>query len=255
MVSSANFAPLSGNYIADILISEGTEAVFRKNSKIKFKKNDIIYQSAYSIGKLYFPIDMIVSFVCDLSSGYSAEFMQIGCDGVVGISAIMGGGATINTAIAQTSGTAYRVDAAIIQQVFDNSPNFRRTILKYMQALMQESAQRIVCYRHHSVLQQLCRTLLMAANRLRSEKVSLTHEQLALAIGCRREAISVAAGKIQAAGLIDYAYGRITIRDRAGLEACCCECYEVIRRAFSDFLPSGSGLLGADNLQGGGNDG
>lgn len=92
MVSSANFAPLSGNYIADILISEGIEAVFRKNSKIKFKKNDIIYQSAYSIGKLYFPIDMIVSFVCDLSSGYSAEFMQIGCDGVVGISAIMGGG-------------------------------------------------------------------------------------------------------------------------------------------------------------------
>ena len=62
--------------------------------------------------------------------------------------------------------------------------------------------------------------------------------------------MSVAAAKIQAAGLIDYAYGQINIRDWAGLEAGCCECYGVIRQAFSDFLPSRSGIHGADKPQG-----
>jgi hypothetical protein len=43
--------------------------------------------------------------------------------------------------------------------------------------------------------------------------------------------VSVAAGALQAAGLIRYARGRITILDRAGLEARTCECYRAVRDA------------------------
>ena len=228
----------SGNAIADILVQEGRFDIFGDGSKVAINKNDILYAGLPEIDFIYFPIDLIVSLVCDLSSGYSAEFMQIGCDGMVGVSALMDGHGTRNTAIAQTSGNAYRVPVAAIQQAFDASANFRRAILRYMQALMQESAQRIVCSRHHSVQEQFCRALLLASDRLKSDNVSLTHEQLSLLIGCRRGAVSMAASKIQAAGLIDYAYGRITILNRSGLEDCCCECYGVIRQAFAGFLPN-----------------
>jgi hypothetical protein len=36
---------------------------------------------------------------------------------------------------------------------------------------------------------------------------------------------------LQAAGLIKYSRGRITVVDRAEVEAICCECYGVVRRA------------------------
>jgi len=65
----------------------------------------------------------------------------------------------------------------------------------------------------------------------------MTHERLANTLGVRREGITDAARKLQAAGLIKYSRGRIAVINRAGVEAFCCECYGVVRRAF-DVLPA-----------------
>jgi hypothetical protein len=64
----------------------------------------------------------------------------------------------------------------------------------------------------------------------------MTHERLANTLGVRREGISEAAHNLQRAGLITYRRGRITVMDRVGVEADCCECYRVVRREF-DRLP------------------
>jgi hypothetical protein len=47
-------------------------------------------------------------------------------------------------------------------------------------------------------------------------------------LGARRATVTQSAGLLQAAGLIRYHHGRITIIDRGGLEAAACECYEAI---------------------------
>nr|WP_283773417.1 helix-turn-helix domain-containing protein [Altererythrobacter sp. KTW20L] len=101
---------------------------------------------------------------------------------------------------------------------------------------MRESAQRIICNKQHSITEQVCRTLLMASDRLGNQTLDLTHDQLAIAIGCRREAVSISAGKLQSDGVIRYGYGKITITDRAALEYRSCECYPVIREVFAKFL-------------------
>ena len=46
-----------------------------------------------------------------------------------------------------------------------------------------------------------------------------------------------AARKLQVAGLIEYHRGRITVLDRAGLEARACECYAAGKKEFDRLLP------------------
>ena len=98
-----------------------------------------------------------------------------------------------------------------------------------------------MCNRHHSLDQQLCRWLLLSLDRLTSNKLVMTQELIANMLGVRREGVTEAAGNLQRDGLIEYSRGRITVLDRAGLEARACECYAVVRRESDRLLPEASG--------------
>jgi CRP-like cAMP-binding protein len=98
-------------------------------------------------------------------------------------------------------------------------------------------AQTAVCNRHHSVEQQLCRWLLLSLDRLASNELSMTQELIANMLGVRREGVTEAAGHLQAAGLIHYSRGHITVLDRPMLEKRVCECYAVVKREMDRLLP------------------
>lgn len=102
---------------------------------------------------------------------------------------------------------------------------------------MTQTSQTAVCNRHHSVAQQLCRWLLLSIDRQPSNELMMTQELIASMLGVRREGVTEAAGKLQAAGLIRYNRGHITVLDRVGLEARACECYEVVRKECNRLLP------------------
>ena len=53
----------------------------------------------------------------------------------------------------------------------------------------------------------------------------------------RREGVTEAAGNLQDAGLIRYRRGRITVINRPGVEAQCCECYQVVNAEVDRLLP------------------
>ena len=69
----------------------------------------------------------------------------------------------------------------------------------------------------------------MTRERIGSDEFSLTQKFLSDMLGVRREGVSIAAGALQLSKLIRYARGKITILDRAGLEAKSCSCYEIVR--------------------------
>jgi len=68
----------------------------------------------------------------------------------------------------------------------------------------------------------------------------MTQELIADMLGVRREAVSQQAARLQDAGLISYHRGRITIIDRAGLEARVCECFSVVRREANRLMSPGA---------------
>lgn len=155
-----------------------------------------------------------------------------GCDGLVGIPLVLGGETSPHTVAVQCGGGAFRLRAEMVRWELDQGGNLLRLALGYVQALMTQMAQSVVCHRHHSVDQQLCRWLLLSLDLLPDNQLDVTQEQIARMLGVRREAVTEAAGKLQAAGLIQYHRGHITVTDRPGLEARVCECYEVVRSEY-----------------------
>ena len=117
-----------------------------------------------------------------------------------------------------------------LKDEFNRNGNLLRVLLLYTQSLITQMAQTAVCNRHHSVDQQLCRWLLLSLDRLSSDTLTMTQELMANMLGVRREGVTVAAGKLQALGVIKYSRGRITVLDRPKLESLSCECYAVVKK-------------------------
>jgi CRP-like cAMP-binding protein len=122
-------------------------------------------------------------------------------------------------------------------QEFNQAGPVLHLLLRYTQALLTQMSQTAVCNRHHTLDQQLCRWLLLSLDRLKSDELVMTQELIANMLGVRREGVTGGALKLQQAGLIAYARGRITVLDRKGLELRTCECYQVVRREYDRLLP------------------
>jgi len=200
---------------------------------------EVVYESGSKLNHVYFPTTSIVSLLYVLENGDSAELAIVGNEGLVGIPIFMGGESTIGRAVVVSAGKGYRLRNEALKIEFA-STSVSNLLLRYTQALLTQIAQTAVCNRHHRLDQQLCRWLLLSLDRLQGNELMMTQELISNMLGVRREGVTESAAKLQKAGLIKYSRGRITIRDRAGLEARTCECYLVVKREYDRLLPDHS---------------
>ena len=197
----------------------------------------VLYESRGEQSHAYFPTNAIVSLLYVMENGASAEIAVVGNEGIVGVSLFMGGESTPSRAVVQSAGEGYRLPSAVIKEEFKRAPVLH-LLLRYTQALITQMAQTAVCNRHHSLDQQLCRWLLLSLDRLHGDELVMTQELIANMLGVRREGVTEAALKLQTAGCIQYARGRIKVLDRPALEQRTCECYAVVRREYQRLLPA-----------------
>lgn len=197
---------------------------------------DVLYESGGLLQHVYFPTTAIVSVHYVLENGASSEIAGIGNEGVLGISLFLGGNTTPSQATVYTGGHGYRLKASLAMDEFNRAGPMMRLMLRYIQALITQMSQTVVCNRHHSVEQQLCRWLLLTLDRSHTSDLTMTQELIATILGVRREGITETAGNLQRAELISYRRGHITVRDRRGLESKTCECYAVVKDEFDRLL-------------------
>jgi CRP-like cAMP-binding protein len=196
-----------------------------------------LYESGDQLQHVYFPTASIVSLLYVMADGASAEIAVVGNEGIIGIALFMGGETMPNRAVVQSAGHAYRLRGQVLKEEFNRAGELQHLLLRYTQALLTQMSQTAVCNRHHSVDQQLCRWLLLSLDRLPSNELTMTQELIANMLGVRREGVTEAAGKLQAAGLIHYSRGHIKVLDRSRLEKRACECYQVVKTEFDRLLP------------------
>lgn len=196
-----------------------------------------VCEAGLEMDYVYFLTSSIVSQLYESRDGTATETAVIGYEGVVGVTLFMGGGTSLHRAVVKSAGYGFRLKAKILKGEFQAGGALQNLLLRYTQALLTQMSQTAVCNRHHSVVQQLCRWLLLSLDRLPSNEMSMTQELIGNMLGVRRESVADAAGKLQDEGLIHYTRGHISVLDRAGLEARVCECYAGVKAEYDRLLP------------------
>ncbi len=221
---------LHQNHLLAALEKAEIDRLTARMELVALKLGDIIYEPDQPLSYAYFPTTCIISLQYIMESGATAEAAGVGNEGMVGVPLFLGGNTTPSAAVVQTAGYAYRLDRSILKAEFNCGGLMNRLLLRYAQALMTQMFQTAVCNRHHSVVQQLCRWLLLTVDRIPNSELVMTQELVANMLGVRRESVTDAAGILQNAECIRYRRGHILVLNRKKLEERACECYQVVRK-------------------------
>ena len=224
------------NRLLALLPEADLERVQRNLQPMFLLAGEVLYEAGCILDCAYFPATAIASVEHLMADGKSAEVAIVGSEGIVGIALFMGGESRPNRAVVQAAGWAYRLKRRHLHDEFARGGALQHVLLLYTQALLTLTAQTVICNRHHTIDQQLCRWLLLSLDRSPSSVVTTTHEHIANMLGVRRESVTEAAGNLQRRGLVRSNRGKVTVVDRAGLESRSCECYRVVRREYDRLL-------------------
>ena len=201
---------------------------------VTFNEKDVVYRAGGLIDHVYFPRSGVLSAIVIMLDGSTAEVAAIGSEGMVGMSAFLGATHSHEEVVCQIpTAECLRMPANEFASEVARDGHLRQLIYRYARSALFASARYTACNRLHPVDQRCARWLLMSQDRVGGDEFFLTQEFLSTMLGVRRATVTVSAGKLQAARLITYRYGRVKILDRAGLEKVACECYQVLRDTFT----------------------
>jgi CRP-like cAMP-binding protein len=196
--------------------------------RVELPVRQVIFDANRPLSYAYFPEAGMISVVSNMENGASIEVGTVGREGMAGAFLLMDTESVPYQAYVQIEGHAQQISADALLGAAEHNRNLRNLILRYQSAFLTQSMQCAACNGLHGIQQRCCRWLLMARDRSNSDDIRLTHEFLGLMLGVRRASVTEVLQPLNEAGLVDSVRGKITILNRAGLEARSCECYRVI---------------------------
>lgn len=220
------------NQLLKNLPPEEFRAIAPYLESVSLSPRQVLHLKGLPIEHLYFVEEGLVSVLAEVGGGEVVEVWLIGREGIVGLPVLLGGATSPFRRVVNVGGHALRVPAGRMQRSMEEHPALRRLLLRYAQAVAIQSGQTGACTNRHSLQQRLARWLLSAEYHLGRGELPLTHALLSRLLGTRRASVTVALGKLEAAGIVRQRRGEIVIKDRDGLEAVACNCHAIIRAAY-----------------------
>jgi CRP-like cAMP-binding protein len=224
----SHLIPTSQNLLLEALPAAEWERAGRNFKPIFMPLGDVLYEPAALVNHIFFPTTSVLSVSCVIADGRADALTLIGREGFASVEVFLGGHSTSRVTVL-SEGWGYRIRRELLGQACEQGGAMRSVLLRYAQSYITQVGQTISCNRHHSIVQQLCRWLLMFMDQQGSNELRLTHEHIAELMGVRRESVTEAARKLQIVGCIRYQRGHISVLDRASLETRSCECYRIAK--------------------------
>ncbi|HVR45820.1 MAG TPA: Crp/Fnr family transcriptional regulator [Candidatus Binatia bacterium] len=192
---------------------------------VSFESGATLARAGEPVTYSYFVASGMISMVKTMKSGRAVEIAAVGREGMAPLAATLNFDRAVFDSVVQIRATGFRIAQRELWKSVAQNAEFDRTIHAYGEVAMAQLARTAACNILHSVKKRCCRWLLTAHDNAESDVFPLTHEYLALMLGVRRAAVSLAAESLQRAGLIEYCHGKMTVKNRPALERAACECY------------------------------
>jgi CRP-like cAMP-binding protein len=201
--------------------------------RVPMVANQVLFRQDAPVDRVYFPGGGACSLVKHTEDGQTAEVAMVGREGAIGGCLAFGLEYSPCDVIVQIAGPyADVLDVDVFKRELEARGALYAGVATYCQALLLMLMQSTACNSLHSAEKRLVRWLLMTHDRSGRDQFRFTHEHVASMLGLRRPTVTIVAGKLQAARLIECRRGTVTIHDRPGLEVAACECYRTVRRTF-----------------------
>ncbi|KAK0361229.1 hypothetical protein LTR94_024166, partial [Friedmanniomyces endolithicus] len=198
----------TGNHLIQGMDSADRAALMAIATPVEFNQGHVFSEPDDLIEHLHFITQGIASSVAVLEDGRTVETVMVGKEGVLGVIASVVPHQARTRTVAQSAGTALRVDAAKFRQLALQTPGVREAVADFAARLQGELEQSTACNALHRAEQRFAKWLLRCHDRVEGDTLSLTQEYLASMLGSQRTTVNEAAQSLQKSGAIAYSRGR-----------------------------------------------
>jgi CRP-like cAMP-binding protein len=225
-----------GNRLLDCLPSDELNYLRPLWETVSLTQAEEVCRQDSPLSHVYFPLSGIYATVVGLEDGRVIEASTVGNEGIIGIAAVLGLGISPKTATTPVAGDCLRLPVPALRSALKQGSALDRILRRYAAYALRNAYQTVACNAAHSARERMCRWLLTSQDRVGSVQLKMTHEILAQLLGVRRQTVTVIAGMLQEAECIKSRHGIVRILNRSGLEAYCCECYQVTRSLYDQIV-------------------
>jgi CRP-like cAMP-binding protein len=201
-----------------------------------------------ALDHLYFPHHGVISLLAMTANGETIELASAGRGGAMCPIDASAPGDGLLLAIGPGPSRASRIHASRVETALAESAALARAVTGCREALLLQLRQNLVCCGLHSVEHRLARWVLETAERLESELIPATQEQVAQRLGVRRTTVTLLASKLQEVDVIRWGRSKVQILDHARLATMGCGCHAALRERERGLLradaAAGNGLSG-----------
>jgi CRP-like cAMP-binding protein len=210
-------APLIRNKLLNILSRPDLALLEPHLEPVELPQRRSFEKPGKPIDEVCFPNTAVASVVAT-QGDLQVEIGLIGCEGMTGTPLVLGTDRPAHATFIQIAGEGLRMPARELRTAMDQSTTLRATFMKYVQVLVVQTAHTAIANSVGKLHERLARWLLMAHDRVETDKLVLTHEFLSIMLAVRRAGVTEAVGKLEEQGLITCSRGVVTVLDRKGLQ-------------------------------------
>jgi CRP-like cAMP-binding protein len=205
--------------------------------RIPLEVGDVIADPREAIHTVCFPEGGVVSFSDLLDGGEPIGIGILGFEGVTGWPVLLGCATSPHEAtVAVGGGTALCVPNAVLLEACGQSTSLNSLLLRFVQAFTIQLGRTIVSNLRDPIERRLSRWLLMNQDRLETDDIALTHQQLGVMLGVRRASVTDTLHMLEGEHVIRSRRGCITVRDRTGLRRIAGESYGFAEAEYSRLI-------------------
>jgi len=232
MNDSSSTVLLAGNRLLSAL-PEAEAAFLRPHLELMpLEVGTVLANPGDKLKRCYFPTKGMISLLSVTERGDAVEVAYVGCEGMSGIGAVVGGQEVLYQMLVQAETECLVVDIRIVEELFERGGAFHDLLLRYIYALLKQMSQTCLCNHFHTIETRLCRWLTVMSERSGNKRLSLTQEFLANMLGVQRTSIGLIAHNMQSEGIIRYSRGRLEVIDIDRLRSSACECYRIVNAEY-----------------------